>query len=244
MKLNRMLVFLALAFFSTGAGRVREGTELRASGGLSRYSWSDCGGRRFHVPDKPVALKASHVTKEGALFVAEAGLSSGRVDAVTKDGQDVSDASEHPALGDGFTTFGAALRLGWQFAYGGVEVGPLVFSSFHSRCDSEPGETCNTTRIVPSAEAWVGYPDWGYAWINLFSGPPVLSIDGQRIGTAALGIGRRSDTYRVELGGGLSGVLLQGDALVKERLSLGTSLHFRDPENWAALGTVGWHFGP
>lgn len=246
MKTRRMLLFVVLGFLATGAGRARNGTEVTASGGLSRYGFGDCGGWAYQIPDKPVHLKASHAFEAGAVAVVEGGLSSGRIDKVTYQGDkpEADRSSPEYAVGESSQTISAALRGGWQFMYGGVQAGPLVLSSSGTRCQFDTGDEdpCMVT-VMPSIEAWAGHPDWGYGWAKVNSGAPVSMLYSDRVGATAAGIGRRTDDYRVELGYGTSGVLLEGDALVKERLILGTSLHFLDADNWAALGTVGVHFG-
>lgn len=246
MKLRRTLLLVLLGFLATGAGRARQGTDVRAAGGLSRYGFGDCGGWAYRVPDKPVGLKASHVFEAGAIAVAEAGWSSGNIDKVSYEGTkpEADRATPDYVLGDNFQTFSAALRGGWQFTYGGIEAGPVIYSGFGARCTFDPGESdpCRL-RVAPSAEAWAGHPDWGYGWAKFLSGPPVSIYGNDRLGASAAGIGRRTEDYKVELGYGTSGVLLEGDAYVEDRLLLGASLHFLDTGNWAALGTVGWHFG-
>lgn len=246
MKTRRVLMIVLLGFLATGAGRARNGTEVRASGGLSNYGFGDCGGWAYRVPDKPIGIKASHAFETGVVAVVEGGLSSGTIESVTYEGTKPEAERPSPEYmeGVGVRTFSAALRAGWQFKYGGVEAGPLVIASSGSRCDFDPGDEdpCGT-HVLPSAELWAGHPDWGYGWAKVASGAPVAMGNIERIGATAVGIGKRTDDYRVELGYGTSGVLLEGDAFLFNRLILGTSLHFQDADDWAALGSVGVHFG-
>ncbi len=233
-RIRRRLLLVLLALPCLGAGGGPPGTDvsLTAGGGLYglRGCFSTFGNRAFTG-----SVQMTNRMDNGLSLTAEGGVASGAVTsaAIAKGGVGVR---EGDAWG---MAFGAA-RIGFQFASGGLDFGGGVvhqWGVFKSRTDLQ---------IVPTGEAWLGSPRTLYVWGRaLANGPPVPSGSVAAVPAfppVAMGLGRRGELVHLELGLGFSGVIVESDVRVNDTLTLGTSVHVWDKEQWLGLLTVGLRF--
>lgn len=172
-----------------------DGLTVGGAAGYGQYSYSSggCGAPvyRNEADDLRAHARAQVHSREDHWSVSlEGSYGQGEVTAseLVDEGNAMTPPDEDPEqIGATKRSYAAALRGGAHWRYGGAEVGPLVYGGNLFTGEQE-GVDMN---FLFSASAWVGVPEYVYAWSTFFSGPvsPTLA-------PIMLGLGHKGEVLR------------------------------------------------
>jgi hypothetical protein len=176
----------------------QDGVEVRGAAGYARHSYTSggCGGPEYRseADDLKAHARAQvHSKQDHWAVTVEGSVSRDEVRSVEKiaegDGGEQTPASR--VVGDKRWGYMAALRGGMHWRYGGLDVGPTLFSNGITA----PGNAENDLSFFVSGDAWAGDPQTVYAWASVFEGPTSASFV-----SLASGIGHKGEHVRGTLG--------------------------------------------
>jgi hypothetical protein len=213
-----------------GLGAPQPGTHIEVGGGPGAYHYAGgCDGPHNYAHFVALQARARHLEPGGLVITAEA---AGQRDDVVR-------SSDSTQLGRRDTFYVAALRIGYEGKYGGVELGPGVLRGGNGDSRVTP-----STRFVPSLTAWGGRYGVVHGWASVFAD---RTLPTNRL--IGFGVGHASDRVRASLGLAASGgedptVIVDADFAVTHGLWLGAGGQFTDNTNtWGLLGRVGFSWG-
>lgn len=213
-----------------GLGAPQPGTHIEVGGGPGAYHYAGgCDGPHNYAHFVALQARARHLEPSGLVIAAEA---AGQRDEVVR-------SSDSTQVGREDTFYVAALRVGYEKKYGGIEVGPGLLRGGNGEARVNP-----STRFVPSLTGWAGRYGLVHGWASVYAD---RTLPANRL--VGIGIGHASDRVRASLGLAGSGgedptVIVDADFAVGQHLWLGAGGQFTDNTNtWGVLGRVGFFWG-
>ncbi len=216
---------LALLLFF---GPMTTGLEAEGQGGFGNFQYGGCASQDYNVRALSAAAAIRVKTPVGFTAELDGSTVGGRVRS-TRTGVSPDMSGLDVQTGAGMA------RIGWQWRYGGAELGAGLASTAPDSYSQSHIPAATPMRIFPSASGWVGIPDYAYLW-GSFAAEPFVFPDNARP-PFFVGIGHTSEWIDIRAGY-LLGALFRATLKVDPLFQPGIDVRYLDARNWQAALTL------
>ena len=209
-------------------GPMTTGIEAEGQGGIGNFQYGGCTNQDYNVRANSLAAEVRAKTDEGATAELDGSYAGGVVRS-TREGVAVD------RTGADVGYLAGAVRVGWQWRYGGGDIGGGLAQRAPDSYSSNGTAVNGGTIPFPSLSAWGGVPRYAYGWTSYGAEPLVFPLNARP--PLFIGAGHEDALFDIKAGYGIGGIL-RATAKLHPYFQPGVDLRYLDARNWHTAFTL------
>jgi len=223
MKLDaRALVLLLLV------GPMTTGVDVEGEGGWGNFQYGGCASQSYNVRAQSAAAAVRVKAPVGFTAEVDGSVAGGTV-------RSTADNVAVDRTGTSLRVLGGAARGGWQWTYGGADIGAAIAEAPPDSYLADGTALGGGPFVVPSLSGWAGVPRYAYAWGSYAAEPFLAPLNARP--PLFVGVGHQDGWVDLRAGAGL-GAMFRGTLKLHRYLQPGIDVRYIDTRNWNAALTL------